>query len=47
VVGGADNPAGDGRAELAVGFTHRSRPAIVHQPDCIAAAAASRASGVS
>ena len=47
VVGGADDPAGGWRAELAEGFAHRSRPAMVHQPEGMAAAAASRASGVS
>jgi hypothetical protein len=47
MVRGADDTAGDGGAELAVCFAHRNRPAMVHHPAGIAAAAASRASGVS
>ena len=47
MIGDTNNAPDAGRSDLAVGFAHRNRPAIVHHAPGIAAAATSRASGVS
>jgi hypothetical protein len=47
MVSNANDPPGGGRADLAEYLAHLSRPAIVHHPAGIAAAAASRAAALS